>query len=164
MLPADTLVVGSDSVSGSTAIVAHMDQRISLITLGVTDLARAREFYESGLGWSRGNTEDEVAFYQLSNGLVLAIWSREELAADARIADSGATFSGITIAFNARSRDEVDEVLSQAKAAGGAITKPAEEQVWGGYSGYFADPDGHPWEVAFNPDWPIDESGRVTLT
>ncbi|MFI5427405.1 VOC family protein [Aeromicrobium sp. UC242_57] len=140
-----------------------MDQRLSLITLGVADLARSREFYESGLGWSKGNAEDEVAFYQLSNGLVLALWSRSQLAADARITDTGATFSGVTIAFNARSRAEVDTVLTQAQAAGGVITKPGEEQVWGGYSGYFADPDGHLWEVAFNPDWPIDESGRVTL-
>ncbi|MCW2830849.1 MAG: hypothetical protein JWP31_1541 [Aeromicrobium sp.] len=140
-----------------------MEQRISLITLGVTDLARARHFYEAGLGWVKGNPEQEVAFYQLSNGLVLAIWSRDELALDARVNDTGATFSGMTIAFNTRSHDEVDEILAQVVAAGGAVTKPATEQVWGGYSGYFADPDGHPWEVAFNPDWSIDESGRVTI-
>lgn len=141
-----------------------MDQRISLITLGVADLTRAREFYETGLGWTKGNAEDSVAFYQLSNGMILGLWSREELAGDAKVADTGATFSGITIAFNARSRDEVDAILAQAEAAGGTVTKPAEAQFWGGYSGYFADPDGHPWEVAFNPDWPIDESGRMTLT
>ena len=141
-----------------------MDQRISLITLGVADLARSRRFYEDGLGWVKGNAEDEVAFYQLSNGLVLAIWSRAELAADARVADAGATFSGISIAYNTRSHDEVDEVLAAVEAAGGAVTKPAEEQVWGGYSGYFADPDGHPWEVAYNPDWSIDETGHVRLS
>lgn len=139
-----------------------MEQRLSLITLGVADLARSRRFYEDGLGWTKGNPEDEVAFYQL-NGLVLAIWSRDELAADARITDTGATFSGISIAFNTRSHDEVDDILAQAAAAGGAITKPAEEQVWGGYSGYFSDPDGHSWEVAFNPGWSIDEAGRVSL-
>lgn len=139
-----------------------MEQRLSLITLGVADLARSRRFYEDGLGWSKGNPEDDVAFYQL-NGLVLAIWSRDELAADARATDTGATFSGISIAFNTRSHDEVDDVLAQAAAAGGAITKPAEEQVWGGYSGYFSDPDGHSWEVAFNPGWSIDEAGHVSL-
>jgi catechol 2,3-dioxygenase-like lactoylglutathione lyase family enzyme len=140
-----------------------MEQRISLITLGVADLARSRRFYEDGLGWVKGNPQDEVAFYQLTNGLVLAVWSRDELAADARLTDTGATFSGMSIAFNTRSHDEVDQVLAAVEAAGGTITKPAEEQVWGGYSGYFADPDGHPWEVAFNPDWSLDESGRVSL-
>ncbi|WP_456695385.1 VOC family protein [Aeromicrobium sp. P5_D10] len=151
-------------MSEPTDIVSGMDQRISLITLGVADLARAREFYETGLGWSKGNAEDSVAFYQLSNGMILGLWSREDLAADTKVVDTGATFSGITIAFNARSRAEVDDILAQAEAAGGTVTKAAEAQFWGGYSGYFADPDGHPWEVAFNPDWPIDESGRMTLT
>lgn len=140
-----------------------MEQRISLITLGVADLARSRRFYEDGLGWTKGNPEPEVAFYQLTNGLVLAIWGRADLAVDARATDTGATFSGISIAFNARTHDEVDQVLAEVEAAGGSILKPAEEQVWGGYSGYFADPDGHPWEVAFNPGWPIDEAGRVSL-
>lgn len=150
-------------MSQQRASLGLMDQRISLITLGVADLARSRRFYEDGLGWVKGNPQDEVAFYQLSNGLVLAIWSRDELAADAHVSDDGATFSGISIAFNTRSHDEVDGVLAQAEAAGGRITKPAEEQVWGGYSGYFVDPDGHPWEVAFNPDWSIDDSGHVSL-
>lgn len=140
-----------------------MEQRISLITLGVADLDRARRFYEHGLGWIKGNTEDEVAFYQLGNGLVLALWSRDELAADARVVDTGASFSGISIAFNTRSHDEVDELLAAAETAGGTVTKPAKEQVWGGYSGYFADPDGHPWEVAFNPGWSIDVAGHVRL-
>jgi uncharacterized glyoxalase superfamily protein PhnB len=149
------------SVPGAS--VEGMEQRLSLITLGVGDLARARRFYEDGLGWTKGNHEDEVAFYQLGNGVVLALWARDELAHDARVADSGATFSGISIAFNTRSHDEVDEVMTQVVAAGGTVTKPPEEQVWGGYSGYFSDPDGHPWEVAFNPGWPIDEAGHVSL-
>jgi catechol 2,3-dioxygenase-like lactoylglutathione lyase family enzyme len=140
-----------------------MEQRISLITLGVADLARARRFYEDGLGWVKGNPEDEVAFYQLSNGLVLALWSRDELAADARVPDTGATFGGVGIAFNTRSHDEVDTVLAEAEAAGGTVTKPAEEQVWGGYSGYVTDPDGHLWEVAYNPGWSIDDTGQVRL-
>lgn len=139
-----------------------MEQRLSLITLGVTDLARARRFYEDGLGWTKGNDEDEVAFYQL-NGLILAVWTRADLAEDANVVDTGATFSGISIAFNTRSHDEVDEVLAQVEAAGGTILKAGEEQVWGGYSGYFADPDGHPWEVAWNPGWSIDEAGRISL-
>ena len=139
-----------------------MEQRLSLVTLGVTDLARARRFYEEGLGWSRGNTEEEVAFYQL-NGLIFALWTRPDLAADANLTDTGATFSGMALAFNTRSHDEVDEVLAEAAAAGGSIVKPAEEVFWGGYSGYFADPDGHTWEVAWNPGWAIDEAGHISL-
>lgn len=139
-----------------------MEQRLSLITLGVADLARARSFYEAGLGWTKGNAEEEVAFYQL-NGLVLALWTREDLAADAQLTDSGAAFSGMALAYNTRSHDEVDEVLAAAVAAGGTLLKAAEEMSWGGYSGYFADPDGHPWEVAWNPAWTIDEAGHISL-
>ena len=139
-----------------------MDQRLSLVTLGVADLARSRHFYEQGLGWSRGNTEDEIAFYQLG-GIVLALWTRHELADDARLADTGATFSGITLAFNTRGHDEVDEVLAQAAAAGATVLKPGEETEWGGYSGYFSDPDGHAWEVAWNPGWSISADGSVVL-
>ncbi|MBC7631485.1 VOC family protein [Aeromicrobium sp.] len=139
-----------------------MEQRLSLITLGVADLALARRFYEQGLGWNRGNTDDDVAFYQL-NGLIVGLWPRVDLAADARMPDTGASFSGITLAFNTRSHAEVDEVLAQAAAAGGTVLKPAEEAPWGGYSGYFADVDGHPWEVAWNPGWSIDGAGRVSL-
>ncbi len=149
-------------LSGSGASVPVMEQRLSLITLGVADLARARRFYEQGLGWTKGNAEDEVAFYQL-NGLILAIWTRRDLAEDAKVADTGATFSGMSLAFNTRSRGEVDEILAQAASAGGTILKAAEEQPWGGYSGYFADPDGHPWEVAWNPGWSVDEAGHTSL-
>ena len=139
-----------------------MEQRLSLVTLGVADLARARSFYEEGLGWAKNNLEEEVAFYQL-NGLILAIWTRADLAIDAKVADTGATFSGMTLAFNTRSHDEVDALLAEAAAAGGTVLKPAEETEWGGYSGYFADPDGHAWEVAWNPGWSIDETGHVSL-
>lgn len=142
--------------------VALMEQRLSLITLGVAELARARHFYEDGLGWTRSNTEEEVAFYQL-NGLFLAIWTRADLATDANLTDSGASFSGVALAFNTRSHDEVDEILAEAEAAGGTVLKSAEETEWGGYSGYFADPDGHPWEVAWNPGWSIDEAGHVSM-
>ena len=139
-----------------------MEQRLSLVTLGVADLARARAFYERGLGWTKNNPEEEVAFYQL-NGLILAIWTRPDLAIDSRQTDTGATFSGMALAFNTRSHDEVDEILAEALAAGGTVLKPAEETEWGGYSGYFADPDGHAWEVAWNPGWSIDADGLVSL-
>lgn len=140
-----------------------MEQRLSLITLGVADLARSRAFYEDGLGWTKNNPEEEVAFYQL-NGLILALWTRADLASDANLTDTGATFSGMAVAFNTRSHDEVDELLVEAEAAGGTIIKPAEEVFWGGYSGYFADPDGHAWEVAWNPAWAIDEAGHISLS
>lgn len=139
-----------------------MEQRLSLVTLGVADLARARRFYEEGLGWRRGNAEDGVAFYQMP-GAILALWSRPDLAEDAGVADSGAQFSGVTLAYNARSRQEVDVVLAEAVAAGATLTKPAHETVWGGYSGYFADPDGHLWEVAHNPFWTIADDGAIRL-
>jgi catechol 2,3-dioxygenase-like lactoylglutathione lyase family enzyme len=138
-----------------------MDQRVSLVTLGVADLARAIRFYEA-LGWKRGNRDEGVAFFQIP-GAVFALWSRASLAEDARVADTGATFGGITLAYNARSKAEVDAVLAEAKAAGATILKPAHDVFWGGYSGYFADPDGHAWEVAWNPGWSLDEKGRVSL-
>jgi len=139
-----------------------MEQRLSLVTLGVADLERARRFYEDGLGWRRGNAHAEVVFFQVG-GAVLALWSRAALAADARLPATGSGFGGIALAYNTRSRDEVDRVLAEAEAAGGTILKPAEEASWGGYTGYFADLDGHPWEVAWNPDWTILEDGSVRL-
>ncbi len=138
-----------------------MEQRVSLVTLGVADLDRSCRFYEA-LGWKRGNTDEGVAFFQIP-GAVFALWPRAALAADARVTDSGASFGGIALAYNARSKADVDAVLAEAKAAGAALLKPAEEVFWGGYSGYFADPDGHPWEVAWNPGWSLDEQGRVSL-
>jgi catechol 2,3-dioxygenase-like lactoylglutathione lyase family enzyme len=140
-----------------------VEQRLSLVTLGVADLARSRRFYEDGLGWQRNNDSPDVAFYQMP-GTIIALWSRKQLADDARLADSGASFSGMALAYNARDRDEVDAVLAQAADAGAIILKPAEEAFWGGYSGYFADPDGHPWEVAWNPFWRLDDDGRVTMS
>jgi catechol 2,3-dioxygenase-like lactoylglutathione lyase family enzyme len=139
-----------------------MEQRLSLVTLGVADLARARRFYEDGLGWVRGNKDEGVAFYQMPGG-IFALWSRPALAEDARVSDSGATFSGMALAYNARSREEVDAVLAEAEAAGAEIVKPAHETFWGGYSGYFADPDAHLWEVAHNPFWVIAEDGAIRL-
>ena len=138
-----------------------MEQRLSLVTLGVADLARSLRFYEA-LGWRRNNRDEGVAFFQIP-GAVFALWSRASLAEDARVADTGASFGGITLAYNARSKAEVDTVLAEAKAAGGTLLKPAHDVFWGGYSGYFADPDGHAWEVAWNPGWTLDEEGRVSL-
>jgi catechol 2,3-dioxygenase-like lactoylglutathione lyase family enzyme len=137
-----------------------MDQRVSLITLGVADLARSLGFYQA-LGWRRGNRDESVVFFQLP-GFILALWSRTSLAEDAQVKDSGG-FGGIALAYNARSKSEVDAVLDQAVRAGARLLKPAHDAFWGGYSGYFADPDGHVWEVAFNPGWSIDAAGRVTL-
>ena len=139
-----------------------MEQRLSLVTLGVADLERARRFYEDGLGWKRGNHNPDVVFFQL-NGMVLALWSRESLAADAQVSSKSGGFGGIVLAYNARSREEVDAVLNEAERAGARILKPAQEAFWGGYSGYFADPDGHPWEVAHNPHFPIAGDGRVHI-
>jgi uncharacterized protein len=139
-----------------------MEQRLSLVTLGVADLERARRFYEDGLGWRRGNNHPEVAFYQIG-GAVLALWERDALAQDARLPDAGSGFGGIALAYNARTRAEVDAVLAEAAGAGATILKPAEDAFWGGYSGYFADPDGHVWEVAWNPEWTLTEDGSVRL-
>ncbi len=140
-----------------------MDQRVSLITLGVDDLARARRFYEDGLRWRRGNADPDVVFFQLP-GMVLALWSRTSLAADAGLPERQGGFAGIALAYNCRSREEVDAVLGEAAAAGAAVAKPAKDTFWGGYSGYFADPDGHLWEVAWNPHWRLDAEGRISLS
>ena len=139
-----------------------MEQRLSVVTLGVADLERSRRFYEA-LGWKRGNRNESVVFFQL-NGIVLSLFSRRELAADAKLSAAGNGFGGITLAYNARTREEVDAVLAEAAAAGATILKPAEDVFWGGYSGYFADPDGHPWEVAWNPEWELTPEGNVRLT
>lgn len=138
-----------------------MEQRLSVVTLGVADLARARRFYEA-LGWRRGNEHDEVVFFQ-AGGMVVSLFARAALAADAGIADAGGGFGGIALAYNARSKEEVDAALAEAAAAGAEILKPAQETFWGGYAGYFADPDGHPWEVAWNPGWTIAPDGSVKL-
>ena len=138
-----------------------MEQRLSLVTLGVADLERSLRFYE-GLGWRRGNAHAEVVFFQLG-GVVVSLFSRAALAADAGLPQAGSGFSGVALAYCARTRQEVDAVLAEAQAAGATLQKPAENAFWGGYSGYFADPDGHLWEVAWNPEWTILEDGSVRL-
>ena len=141
---------------------ASVDQRVSLMTLGVSDLSRARAFYE-GLGWKTGAAPaDDVAFFQ-AGGMIVALWSREQLAEDSVVTDGGG-WGGVTLAHNTRSPEEVDTVLEEARAAGGTVLRGGAETFWGGYSGVFADPDGHPWEVAHNPHWTIGEDGSVSLS
>ncbi len=140
-----------------------MEQRLSLVTLGVEDLARAKSFYEK-LGWRALPGPESVVFFQCP-GMIIALWSREELAKDAGLYARGRAdkegFSGIALAYNARTRDEVDAVLKEAQKAGAELLKPAADTFWGGYSGYFRDPEGHVWEVAFNPHWTIAADGSV---
>ncbi|MDO8287709.1 MAG: VOC family protein [Parvibaculum sp.] len=139
-----------------------MDARISLITLGVADVARARRFYES-LGWkASGASQDEVAFFQ-AGGMALGLFSRAALAEDAHLTDTGGSFGGITLAQNMASEEAVDQLLEEAKQAGATILKPAQKVFWGGYSGYFADLDGHPWEVAYNPGFKLEADGSLRL-
>jgi len=139
-----------------------MQPRISLVTLGVADVATARRFYER-MGWTASaRSTSEIAFFQ-AGGTVLALWDRASLAADAGMADSGPGFRGLALAWNGNNRAEVDDVLARAVAAGGRLAKPASDAEWGGYSGYFADPDGHLWEVAWNPGFPLDATGAVRL-
>jgi predicted lactoylglutathione lyase len=138
-----------------------VEQRVSLITLGVTDLRRARLFYEA-LGWTTGaKPEDDVVFFQ-AGGMIVALWDRGNLAEDTVVEDNGG-WGGITLAHNVRSPQEVDDVLSEAAAAGATISRPGAETFWGGYSGVFVDPDGHPWEVAHNPAWTVREDGSIDL-
>lgn len=138
-----------------------MEQRVSLVTLGVRDLARARAFYEA-LGWTTGaGPNDDVVFFQ-SSGMVVALWSREQLATDTVVEDSG-RWGGVTLAHNVRSPAEVDAVLAEAGAAGAAIPRHGAATFWGGYSGVFVDLDGHPWEIAHNPHWTLSDDGSVTL-
>jgi uncharacterized protein len=138
-----------------------MEPRVSLITLGVADLERASQFY-AALGWV-GQEVQETVFVQ-AGPLAIVLWGREKLAADAGIADTRADgFGGIALAHNVHSRQEVDEIITAAEAAGAAVTKPAAATFYGGYSGYFTDPDGHAWEIAHNPGFSLAPDGSLTL-
>ncbi len=140
-----------------------MEQRVSLITLGVEDLARARRFYEEGLGWKpHYKSEGDIAFYQLP-GMGLALFPRVALLDDAKLPADTPRGTVMSIALNARSKDEVDAIFAEVAATGARIVKPPEEVFWGGYSGYFADPDGHLWEVAWNPGFPVADDGTISL-
>jgi uncharacterized protein len=139
-----------------------VEQRVSLITLGVADVARARAFYEA-LGWKPGaQPGDDVVFFQ-AGGMIVALWGRDQLAEDSGVEDSGG-WGGVTLAYNVGSPGEVDAVIAEAEAAGATIPRHGAPTFWGGYSGVFVDLDGHPWEVAHNPSWTIHEDGSVTLS
>ncbi len=137
-----------------------MEPRISLVTLGVADLQRSRTSCEA-LGWSGTSPDGEVVFIQ-AGPMVLALWDRTLLAADSAVHDGGG-WGGVTLAHNVASPAEVDAVLGEAEAAGATIGRPGTATAWGGYSGVFVAPDGHPWEVAHNPSWPLGEDGAVRL-
>jgi uncharacterized protein len=141
-----------------------MDKRVSLITLGVRDVSRAQAFYEA-LGWQTdGGVNDEndhVAFFQ-AGGMIFALWDRGKLAADSVVQDGGG-WGGVTLAYNCSSPQEVDAVLAEAERAGAKIGRSGAKTFWGGYSGVFIDPDGHPWEVAHNPNWTVHDDGSTTL-
>jgi hypothetical protein len=140
-----------------------MPPRITLVTLGVADVSRARGFYER-LGLTASSAGDEsVAFFDV-NGVVLALFGHDALAEDASLPPSPPpSFRGMSLAWNVASEAEADQVMAHAEACGARIVKPAQKVFWGGYSGYFADPDGHLWEVAYNPYFPFDAQGRIVL-
>jgi predicted lactoylglutathione lyase len=141
-----------------------VEQRVSLITLGVSDVSRAQAFYEA-LGWHLdGGVNDEtdhVAFFQ-TGGMIVALWDRGKLELDSGVKDSRG-WGGVTLAYNVRSPEEADAVLDEARRAGATIAREGAPTAWGGYSGIFIDPDGHPWEVAHNPGWSVHDAGRTTL-
>jgi predicted lactoylglutathione lyase len=138
-----------------------MKQSVSLITLGVADYDRAKVFYEA-LGWSTTLEVEETAFFR-ANGVVLVLWAREKLAADSGIEDDGSRWSGITLAHNVPSRQEVDDVIELARRNGASITREPAETFYGGYAGVFRDLDGHAWEVAHNPGFPLLPDGSISL-
>jgi uncharacterized protein len=138
-----------------------MDQRVSLVTLGVTDLGRARAFYQA-LGWRPASeAAGDVVFFQ-AGGMVVALWSRAKLAEDSAVGDGGG-WGGVTLAHNVGSAEAVDAVIGEARAAGAVIGREPATTFWGGYSGVFIDPDGHPWEVAYNPGWTLNADGSISL-
>jgi uncharacterized protein len=139
-----------------------LEQRLSLVTLGVRDLARSRRFYEA-LGWTtRAEPDDDVVFFQ-AGGTIVALWDRDKLAEDTVVTDSGG-WGGITLAHNVRSEQDVDAVIAEASAAGATIARPGARTFWGGYSGVFLDPDGHAWEIAHNPHWTLADDGSISLS
>lgn len=139
-----------------------MEQRISIVTLGVKDLATSRRFYVQGLGWKPVFENKEIVFFQ-TGGMVFALFLRDQLAADFHSETAEFGKSAMALGYNVRSQDEVDPLIARAAAAGAKILKPARKASWGGYSGYFADPDGFAWEVAWNPAWPVAPDGTVTF-
>ena len=140
-----------------------MEQRMSLITLGVVDLQRAVAFYENVVGWKAHSSPPGVVFFDL-NGVVLALWPHDELAKDIGMTPGAVpAYRGYALAYNARSEAEVDAIFDRLKQHGATILKQPQKAFWGGYSGYFSDLDGHTWEIAYNPFWTIQEDGRVSM-
>jgi catechol 2,3-dioxygenase-like lactoylglutathione lyase family enzyme len=141
-----------------------MEPRLHLLTLGISDIERSVRFYRDGLGWHTSwNDGEDVAFFQLGP-MALALWGREQLAEDANVpAGDKAAFSGVSLAQCLASKTDVDATLEKAKAAGGTVTKPGSNTFWGGYDGYFADPDGYAWEIAWNPFWELTPDGGIRL-
>ena len=140
-----------------------MRQKLNLITLGVDDFEKSLDFYEKGLGWKKSaKSMDDLALFPLG-GITLALYPRQELAADTTLPYTPSQFSGLTLSYNATSEEEVNEVLAKVKSLGATIVKPAQKVFWGGYSGYFSDPDGHLIEVAYNPFWQLDENNNLIL-
>lgn len=138
-----------------------MEQRLSLVTLGVGDLELSRTFYRN-LGWKEGpGSSEEVVFFQV-NGMVVGLWDRDSLAEDSGVEDGGG-WGGVTLAYNTRNESQVDAIIEEARFAGATVRREPAETFWGGYSGVFIDPDGHPWEVAYNPAWTVEDDGSVTL-
>lgn len=140
-----------------------MKQHVHIVTLGVGDFRKSYEFYTKTLGWEPSNaTQEDVAFFQ-AGGVVLALYPSDKLAVDAMTSPGGSGFSGVTLAYNARSEAEVDEIIRDLKSKGVKIVKEPQKVFWGGYSSYFADPDDYRWEVAYNPYFPFDENGNLKL-
>ena len=139
-----------------------MDQRISIVTLGVKNLAASRRFYVEGLGWKPAFENKEIIFFQ-TGGMVFALFLRDKLAEDFQADPATFGRAAMALAYNVRSKNEVDPLMRLAEAAGAMVLKPAREASWGGYSGYFADPDGFAWEVAWNPDWSLSPDGSIHI-
>lgn len=139
-----------------------MKGRLTVVTLGVKDLDQSCDFYEQGLKWPVAMANENIVFFQLQ-GIILGLYPRHLLAEDAQVKDQGAGFSGVTLAINVESEDEVDALFSRAESSGAKAVKQPQKVFWGGYSGYFSDPDGHLWEVAHNPFWTLDKTGSVVI-
>jgi uncharacterized protein len=160
--PSNLEALSGMALSGMALSGMAFEPRITLITLGVSDMPRARAFYEA-LGFTAAPaSQASVTFFQMG-GMVLSLYGRAALAEDAQVADSAPGFAAVTIGYNCRSEAEVDAAIHHAVASGATLKKAAQKVFWGGYSGYIADPDGHLWEVAYNPFLPLDADGRATL-
>lgn len=140
-----------------------MNQHLHLVTLGVRDFETSKKFYTEMLGWKASSASSEDVVFIQAGGIVISIYPREKLAEDALVSPEGHGFAGFTLAYNAQSESEVDEIISDLKAKGVKILKEPQKVFWGGYSSYFADPDDNCWEVAYNPFFPFDENGNLKL-